>query len=330
MNENASQNVLTPDASKIRTINKASYVDQRLMESPGWLARAWLLFRRIPLRYFFIRPPLVRILLRAAFPNDRMTPAFASLGAVRSGTSLFSDYLMQHPCVVLPLAKEIGVGYTPIQRLIHAQFPTRREQRKVERRYGEGRAITGYCDPSMPYLAFGNLASEMAPDLRLIFILRDPVERTFAHWRWDQKVIAGLLRDPLWRRFPDFDEAIRLELESIRSHGGGLTPFSGIGGGGYLQHSIYLPFLKNIFRFYDRERALFINARDFFADPAGIARTAYRFLGLPDYEPLPMPVKNAGPPGTMSDETRELLRDFFRPLNRELYEYLDRDFGWQH
>jgi hypothetical protein len=329
MDENGSLQVLDPDAGKIRTINRASYVDQRLMESGSKARRAWLLFRRTFLRYYFIRPPLPRILLRAALSSDRMSPAFASLGAVRSGTSLFSDYLMQHPCVVLPLAKEIGLGYVPVQRLINAQFPSRREQRKVEEKYGAGRALTGYCAPSMPYLTFANLAAAMAPDLRLIFILRDPVERAFSHWRWDQKLSEQLRRDPLWRSFPDFDEAVRLELESMRSHGGGMTPFSGIGGGGYLQHSIYLPFLKNTFRFYDQEKALFINARDFFTDPAGIARTAYRFLGLPDYEPIPMPVKNAGPPGTMSEATKEVLRDFFRPLNLELYEYLDRDFGWQ-
>jgi len=329
MAENGSPRILPPDAGKVRTINRASYVDQRLMESPGWARKSWLLFRRTFLRYYFIRPPLARILLRAALSKDRMTPAFASLGAVRSGTSLFSDYLMQHPCVVLPLAKEIGLGYVPIQRLINAQFPSRREQRKAEARYGVGRAVTGYCAPSIPYLAFANLAVEVAPDLRLIFLLRDPIERAFAHWRWDQKLTAGLRQDPLWRRFPDFDEAVRLELESMRSHGGGLTPFSGVGSGGYLQHSIYLPFIKNIFRFYDREKALLINSRDFFADPTGTARTAYRFLGLPEYEPIPMPVKNAGPPGTMSEATRELLIDFFRPLNQELYEYLGRDFGWQ-
>jgi hypothetical protein len=122
---------------------------------------------------------------------------------------------------------------------------------------------------------------------------------------------------------------VRLEFDSMRSHGGGLTPFSGVGAGGYLQHGIYLPFIKNIFRFHDRERALFINARDFFADSAGTARMAYRLLGLPIYKPIPMPVKNAGPSGTMSEATREIPRDFFRPLNLELYEYLDRDFGWQ-
>jgi len=63
-------------------------------------------------------------------------------------------------------------------------------------------------------------------------------------------------------------------------HGAGLTPFSGVGAGEYIQHSISLPFIKNVFRFYDRERALFINSQDFFADPVGAARTAYRFRPL--------------------------------------------------
>jgi Sulfotransferase domain len=320
---------LKPLADRIRTINLASEVDQRLMETDSWLERSVLRFRRMFLRYYFVRPPLKRVLLRAALSKDRMPPNFASLGAVRSGTSLLSDYLMQHPCVVLPLAKEIGVGQIPIKRLIVAQFPTRREQKKVEAQYGEGRAITGYCSPAVPFPLFSHLAVELAPDLRFILILRDPVDRTFAHWRWDQMFLGGVRRDPMWRSVPDFDGCVQLELESMRSYGAGMRTVSGVGTGGYIQHSIYLPFIKNIFRFFGPDRTLFVNSQDFFTDPVSVAKTAYRFLGLPEYEPVPMPVKNAGPPGTMLDSTRETLREFFRPLNQELYQFLGRDFGWQ-
>jgi hypothetical protein len=320
---------LKPIAGRIRTINRASEVDQRMMETNSRIERFVLRFRRMFLPYYFVRPPLKRVLLRAAMSSDRMPPDFASLGAVRSGTSLLSDYLMQHPCVVLPLAKEIGVGQIPIKRLISAQFPTRREQRKVEAEYGEGRAITGYCAPVMPFLLFSHLASELAPALRFILILRDPVDRTFAHWRWDQMFLGGVRRDPMWRSVPGFDGCVQLELESMRSYGAGMRTVSGVGSGGYIQHSIYLPFIKNIFRFFGPDRTLFINSQDFFADPVSVAKTAYRFLGLPEYEPVRMPVKNAGPPGAMLDSTREALRDFFRPLNQELYQFLGRDFKWQ-
>jgi len=310
-------------------IDRATRFDQRLMEAPRWRQRILLQCARVFRSYYLVRPPISRVLLRAAVPGDRMTPSFASLGAVRSGTSLLADYLLQHPCVALPLAKEIGMGYLPLKRLILAQFPTRREQRKIEAEYGAGCAVTGYCSPIVPYLAFAHLAAELAPGMRFILILRDPVERTFAHWRWDEVLSAPVRRDPLWRRFPGFDECVRLELESMRSHGGGVTTFSGVGAGGYIQHSIYLPFIKNLFRLFDRARTMIVDAREFFADPEGIAKTAYRFLGLPEYEPVRMPVKNAGPPGTMSESTREALRDFFRPLNQEIYQFLGRDFGWQ-
>jgi hypothetical protein len=320
---------LSPSESRIRILDRASRVDQRLMVSHSRIERYFLRWRRFFLPYYFARPPMRRILLRAAVKRERMTPSFASLGAVRSGTSLFSDYLMQHPCVVLPLAKEISVTGIPVKRLIEAQFPTRREQRKVEALYGAGRAITGYCTPAVPQLAFPQIAAGLAPDLRILLLLRDPVDRTFAHWRWDQAMVSRFRRDPFWQHFPDFDECMRLELDSIRSNGGGMTPFSGTGGGGYLQHSIYLPFLKNLRRFFGRERVLVLNAQDFFADPPKVAKTAYRFLGLPDFEPAVLSVKNAGPPGVMGDSTREALLEFFRPLNQELYRHVDQDFGWQ-
>jgi hypothetical protein len=319
---------LSPVASKIRTINRASYIDQSYMESRSLGQRFFLHWRRKFLRYYFVRPPRSRILWRAALSKDRMIPAFASIGAVRSGTSLFADYLMQHPCVVLPLAKELGLR-TPTKRLVSAQFPTLREQSRIEAKYGAGRAITGYCAPMIPHLNFARIAVEIAPGLRFIIILRDPVDRTFAHWRWDQVLTARLRRDPLWRRSPDFAECVELELESMRCYGGGLATYSGTSAGGYIQHSIYLPFLKNLFRCFDRGKTLIINAQDFFADPPGIAKTAYQFLGLPAYEPVAMPVKNAGPAGAMSESVRQELRNFFRPLNQELYQFLGRDFGWQ-
>jgi len=320
--------VLAPETRKLRTIQRASEIDQRMMSSSKMGERFILKFRRSFQRYYFVYPPIWRILLRAAFSRERMTPSFASLGAVRSGTTMLADYLMQHPCVVLPLAKEIGIG-VPTKRLVSAQFPTLREQKEVEARYGAGRAITGYCSPNVPYLAFAHLAVEIAPDLRFILILRDPVDRTFAHWRWDQVLFASMLKDPMWRRYPDFDECVKMELESMRSNGAGLFTISGVGAGGYIRHSIYLPFIRNLFRFFNRDRVMIVNSRDFFTDSAGVAKEAYKFLGLPEYEPVVMPVRNAGPAGTMSESTQEALREFFRPLNQELYEFLGRDFGWQ-
>lgn len=317
---------LLPDQSKIQTINQAGRFDQRLMLSTALPAKAWLRFQRNFLSYYFTHPPLWKILLRAALPAKRMVPAFASIGAVRSGTSLLADYIMQHPCVALPLAKEIG-NSIPMKKLILAQFPTIRRAKSLTRRHGK--AVTGYCNPTMPFLGFPYLARELAPNVKFIVILRDPVERTFAHWRWDQMRLSRITRDPLWARYPDFDESMRIELEAIRHKGGGLMTFSGMpGGGGYIQHSIYLPFIINLLKCFDRSNVLFVNSAEFFANPVAIARQVYSFLELPDYNPIEMPLKNAGAKSQMTEPTRQLLQDFFAPLNRELYDYIGKDMNW--
>jgi hypothetical protein len=73
---------------------------------------------------------------------------------------------------------------------------------------------------------------------------------------------------------------------------------------------------------------LLIEARDFFNNPTSMAARVYTFLGLPPYEPVPMAVRNAAPAGTMSEETRRVLAEFFQPLNEKLFNYLGVDLGW--
>lgn len=321
---------LKSDAAKLEKIEKAARLDQKMMASTSKLTKAGLLLRRQFLDYYFIRPPIWRVLLRAASKKPRMTPDFISLGAVRSGTSLLSDYIMQHPCVVLPMAKEIGVGgYLPTSKMMTAQFPTLGDKRAVAGAYGK--AITGYCSPALPLAAFPYVAPQLAPvgSTKMIIILRNPVDRTFAHWRWDSVLLARAKKDPLWQKYPDFDEVAKIELASAASGGGGFTTFSGVGSGGYIQHSVYLPFLKSLFNAYPRENSLIVKAEDFFTEPTKIAKQVYEFLELPAYEPVATPVKNSAPKSDLDPATRAALVEFFEPLNAQLYDYLGRDFGWQ-
>ncbi len=329
-NKNNNNTALQPEVEKLQKIEKASRLDQRIMQTTSKFKKTGLVIQRQFLDYYFIRPPIWRVAIRSKMSKPRMTPDFISLGAVRSGTSLLSDYIMQHPCVVLPMAKEVGVGgYLPTSKMMMAQFPTVEEGQEVKDKYGT--AITGYCSPALPLAAFPYVAPKLAPvgTSKIVVILRNPVDRSFAHWRWDSVLLERAKQDPLWKDYPDFDEIIRYELDSAASMGGGFTTFSGVGSGGYLQHSVYLPFLKSLFKAYGREKALVLKAEDFFAEPVATAKQVYEFLELPAYEPVESPVKNSGPKVPLNPATREKMVAFFEPLNQALYEYLDRDFGWQ-
>lgn len=318
------------DQKKLDIIEKASLVDQEMMVGGrGFLSQLSLVIRRQFLSYYFVQPPIWKIVARSKSKKERMSPEFLSIGAVRTGTSLLSDYIMQHPCVALPLAKEIGLGMFPIERFLRGQFPTLAEGEKIKSQHGK--SITGFCSPVVPYAGFAHLASQIASvdKTKIVVILRNPVDRTFAHWRWDCALLEQVKKDPLWDNYPNFDQAIDLELDYISQGGGGITAMAGAGGAGYIQHSIYLPFLKVLNQFYPKENILFVKSEDFFKDPVAIAKDVYKFLDLPDYEPIPTDVKNAGPvKDSMSDETRAKLTAFFKPRNEALYEYLGRDLNW--
>lgn len=315
------------DAAKRQIIDKASLVDMKLIRAKTPMARRMVLLQRQFLKYYFTNAPMWKIVKRASSRTPRMLPGFASIGPVRSGTSLLSDYIMQHPCVALPLTKEIMIMRSPSKRMFLGQFPTVAEGKALEARYGA--AITGYCTPIMPNLSFPYLMTEINPELKFIIILRNPIDRVYSHWMWDRMLMARQLRDPLYAQYPDFDEMVRIELASMAKGGSGLRPTAGAGAGGYLAYSIYRPFLEHLFEKFDRDRALFINANDFFADSRATAKSIYSFLELPDYDPAETPVKNATKKEPMKPKTRQALADFFEPLNQQLYDYVGRDYGWK-
>lgn len=330
--------VLVPDASRTRASRSILAVDPHRIEtlqSPyrdfNRRSGAEGMWQALPLRvkhqfrrYYFFNPPKWRVWARSVDPSDRMAPTFASIGAVRSGTSFLSSYIFQHPHMVLPLSKEIS--FTETMRELMAYFPSRQAQLEAERR--NGGAVTGYCTPVMPNPLWIFLAKSMFPTLQIVVVLRDPVERTFSHWRWDQKRFIGRkTADPHWKGFPDFKTIVRCEQDTIRGGAMGIHAFSGARAG-YLQHSVYAPFLRLLLAQFGREQVHIVDAAEFFRDPRSVTKRIYDFLGLPPVEPLAIEEQNPGPSGVLAEDVRSDLTEFFRPYNREVYELLGKDFGW--
>lgn len=317
---------LSPDLKKLEIIKKATALDMEIVNRTGFKKFTSIVKRQFQ-SYYFTRAPIWRTLLRSQTSKNRMTPELFCLGSVRSGTTLLSDFIMQHPCVVLPLTKEIGMNDAPISWLLEAQFPTQKEKQAVEQKYKI--AKTAYCSPIGPSLLFPLLARNVNPDAKIVVIMRDPVERAFSHWRWDQSIIKKVLNDKLWKDFPQFDELIDLELDASQYKATTGIAAAGVGCGGYLQHSIYLPFLKSIYKHFDKDNIMLINAEKFFKSPAETAREVYKFYELPDYEPADAPSGNAAPSGKLDDATRAKMSEFFAPINKQLYDYIGEDYGWQ-
>jgi hypothetical protein len=316
---------LSPDRARIDLLTRTHRQAKQLASRNATLYGRMVRLAKVHFSsYYLMYAPKWRLTLREMRWRDRPPPDFALTGPVRSGTSALTEYVFQHPCVVLPLAKEPPIFSWSLKHLL-APFPLSREREEVRARYGV--AMTGYCTPVVPDLWWPHLAKAINPSLKTVVILRDPVERAFSQWRWDRLLLSRWKDGALWTHFPDFDRAVRLEIDSLRAGGGGFRTVSGTRAG-YLVQSIYLPFLRVLFDVMGRDSVLVVNASRFFKEPMVVAREVYDFLGLPSFDPLQTDERNAGPPSALSDATRELLQDFFEPLNEQLYEFLQQDFGW--
>lgn len=316
---------LKPDTQRIALMQQ-NIADIHAFFTSNNKGKAKILFKHQFKKHYFILPPAWRIMLRMRNADKRMIPAFTSTGVVRSGTSSMSNYLLQHPCVVMPLSKELG-ALSPRLNAIKAQFPTLKEQQHVEQKLGM--AITGDCTPIVPGLTQLYWMKAVNPDMKYIITLRDPVERTLSHWRWHKMITKPFDQDPLWQEMPTMEQALRQEMEYFDSGTVGFITFCGASSTGFIQQSCYLPFLQQLYKEVPKDNIMIIQAEAFFKDQANTAKRVYEFLGLPAYDPVDIKETNPSDNIIVSDELRHELSCFFKPHNQRLYEFLKQDFNWQ-
>jgi hypothetical protein len=227
-------------------------------------------------------------------------PDFVVIGGKKCGTTFFYDLLTQHPYVEPAASKELHY------------FDTLFDEESVEwyrrcfpaPRWRDGRrTITGEATPYMSSRSAPERMAKVVPGVRLISLLRNPVDRVYSDY---QQVARKRRREPR-----TFEEAVGDETSE------------------YLTRSVYVDQLLRWSEFFGREQMLVLKSEDFFERPADALRLVFEFLDLPDWEPEEAEIRNRGTyTENMDLATRRRLEEYFEPHNRRLYEYLGVDFGW--
>jgi hypothetical protein len=198
---------------------------------------------------------------------------FAVIGAQKCATTTLFELLRQHPGVHLPLEKEVpfftgddcGPGaWTRFSRRIFGDH--------------DGR-LRGKVTPQ--YMANPEVPARMAllmPRLKLIALLRDPVERSRSHYR------MGVRRQTETR---SFDEAMRacLDRAALARARAGRAPTHSEGyepeGDFYLAWSEYGRILNAYRRYFPPQQMLVLYTDELENEPADTLRRVLDFLGLP-------------------------------------------------
>jgi hypothetical protein len=272
-------------------------------------------------------PSSLRRAWRSARTLSCARPGFLVIGGQKCGTTSLYHYLTQHPCVAAASKKEIQYFSENLERgegWYRSHFP-RLVGRDPGRLLGRGRILTG---EATPYYLFHPHAPkrvrESLPGVKLLVMLRNPVERAFSHHRYHSKLGYETL---------SFEEAVaaepsRLEGELDRLQRDEHYEAIAYKHYSYLARGRYVDQLERWFAQFPREQFLILSSEQFFRDPSGAYREVLEFLQLPPHELPSYDAVNVGSYAPIDAATRARLVDHFREPNRRLYELLDRDFGW--
>lgn len=252
-------------------------------------------------------------LITGRLPNNSRVD-FLVVGAQKSGTSALDHFLHQHPALVFSEEKEIhffdrdGIftNGKPNYALYHAKFKKPDPGQK-----------TGEMTPS--YIYFPHSAQrikEYNPDIRLIFILRDPAERAFSHWNMRKRRGGEKL---------SFTEVIHRQAELISLHEHIVTWQSSQSD--YIGRSLYADQIQRFWKLFPRKQMLFLKTEDLGDELGSTLNRICAFLNIQHFQSTPekeLVFSFAHTYEPMAGEDRAFLVDFFTPSVRKLEDIL----GW--
>jgi hypothetical protein len=201
-------------------------------------------------------------------------PTFIVIGAGRSGTTSLHQLLGQHPGIFMCRRKSPNhfaatvaqpEWETPVARGMAKQWVSDRAEYEELFAGAPSEAVVGEVSPV--YLQAVDVARrihETVPDVRLIAILRDPVERAYSHF-------VGRRRDGIEPE-PSFARRIQRELDAPLP--------DDVAFGHYLGCGRYHHFLTPYFDRFRRDQLRVHLYDDLLNDPDALLADVFAFLGV--------------------------------------------------
>ena len=213
--------------------------------------------------------------------------------------------------------------YEKGDRWYRARFPLASSGALVRRRTGVAPAVgetsPDYLfDPRAPGRVYA-----FDPEMKLIAVLRDPVERAYSHWRMERRRGREPLsfEDALDREEAELEQELELLLETPGYRD---VPFRM----SYAARGRYAEQLERWLALFPREQVLVLESEEVTAHPEEAASRIAHFLGVPEWQAERYPLRGAQGEEAMPPETRERLATTFVEPNRALESMLGRTLGW--
>jgi hypothetical protein len=275
--------------------------------------------------------PIARSLYRTycnfAGPSH-VLPDFIIFGVSRSGTTSLYQYLARHPniepCVVkeprfFDMYYERGVNWYKMnfaskwQKFISTKIK--------HKKFITGEASGAYLqNPHAPKRIYN-----LNPNMKLILLLRNPVDRAFSHYIRKMKNGSEKL---------SFEEVIDQEQSRIEGEQEKMeknekyysTTYHSLA---YITTGLYAIRLKRWLKYFSMNQILVLENGEFSRDPEKIYNQATEFLNLPKWKLAKYnKFSKQRLSLEMNSKTREKLLEYCKPFNEDLYSLIGKRFDW--
>ena len=253
----------------------------------------------------------------------RVLPDFIIIGTVRSGSTSLYYNICSHPSILPASYDEIGFfdsNYHLGMNWYRSMFPLKSDMERIrsETKY----ALTGEDTPFYFWkIDAANRIRKILPKIKLITILRNPVQRAYSNYCLGVREGTEKLT---------FEEAVRKELDTFPENkilAENIFKFCNIRRS-YIAKSLYVYQMKIWFERFSKNRLFVISTEEMSKSPAHTMNQAYEFLGLPKYENTFFEKRKKASYEKMGDNIRKELEEFFKPHNEELFKLIGKSFDW--
>ncbi len=184
---------------------------------------------------------------------------FLIVGAQKAGTTALDHYLRQHPEIGMATKKEVHFFDLETKNPFKKRYSSYHKHfdfRSNKKVYGESTPIYSYWQPCCINIKRYN------PKMKLIAILRDPIQRAFSHWKME----VGRGNENI-----SFSQRIRNEKINPPIQN---RVFS------YVDRGFYAIQIKRLRTHFPEQQLLFIKYEDFKSNQLATLHQIFSFLGV--------------------------------------------------
>lgn len=234
---------------------------------------------------------------------------FLICGTQKGGTTALDAYLREHPQICMANKKEVHffddennfTTQNPDYSLYHAYFSP-----------NSVHSISGEATPI--YMYWRNTPERIwqyNPDMKLIVLLRNPIERAYSHWNMERSRKA---------EHYSFWDAIRAEPARCRE----ALPYQHMVYT-YIDRGFYLEQLKRLWHYFPEKNVLVLKSEHLRNQPQDALKEIFGFLGVRNLGDITPKERRSTPYSSkMGNREREYLQSIFEREIREL----ERALGW--